>query len=133
MKIYYHIINNTFYLESMKGEYGAEWPKVKDLVEVSQEAWETFAMSSPPLGKIRGFVDGGVGWVDRTAISNDTDWALSEMERVRGELEKVQDSDPKATGTVSMWRDYRKTLRAWMGRPDSEGDTPPPQAPDSNK
>lgn len=40
-------------------------------------------------------------------------WTFSEIDRVRDELEKVQDSDPDATGTVGGWRDYRKALRVW--------------------
>lgn len=45
-------------------------------------------------------------------------WRNSELIRADGELNKVQDADPKAIGTVGQWREYRKNLRAY---PESEG------------
>lgn len=44
-------------------------------------------------------------------------WRDSELARADIELYKVQDSDPKAKGSVSEWREYRKALRAY---PESE-------------
>lgn len=41
-------------------------------------------------------------------------WAESELIRARDELEKVQDADPKAIGTVGQWREYRKALRQYI-------------------
>lgn len=41
-------------------------------------------------------------------------WAESELIRARDELEKVQDADPKAVGTVAQWREYRKSLRSYI-------------------
>ena len=38
-------------------------------------------------------------------------WAHSELARSDIELAKVQDSDPRAIGTVGNWRTYRKALR----------------------
>src|SRR5690554_636524 len=51
-------------------------------------------------------------------------WRDAELNRSDIELNKVQDSDPKAKGSVSDWRTYRKELRAW---PESEN------FPDSSK
>jgi hypothetical protein len=40
-------------------------------------------------------------------------WRDRELIRADIELNKVQDSDPKAVGSVLDWRTYRKALRAW--------------------
>lgn len=45
-------------------------------------------------------------------------WRDAELVRADEELNKVQDADPKAKGTVGDWRNYRKNLRAY---PESEG------------
>lgn len=45
-------------------------------------------------------------------------WRNSELLRADIELNKVQDSDPKAVGTVGQWREYRKQLRAWPDHTD---------------
>jgi hypothetical protein len=46
-------------------------------------------------------------------IDSERKWRDSELINADIELNKVQDSDPKAIGTVSDWRTYRKALRAW--------------------
>lgn len=46
------------------------------------------------------------------------DWRDSELIRSDVELYKVQDSDPKAVGTVAGWREYRKALRSWPEHKD---------------
>jgi hypothetical protein len=51
------------------------------------------------------------GVVDLAVVERN--WRDSELINADIELNKVQDSDPKATGTVSDWRTYRKALRAW--------------------
>lgn len=50
--------------------------------------------------------------------SQENAWIKKELSFASNELEKVQDSDPKAVGTVSQWRDYRKALRAWPEHED---------------
>lgn len=59
-------------------------------------------------------------WSDSTAEAEFQErlWRDSELDRADIELYKVQDSDPKAKGSVSGWREYRKALRAY---PESEG------------
>ena len=57
-------------------------------------------------------------------------WRDVELDRADEELNKVQDSDPKARGTVSQWRDYRKALRAWPENPDFPEKSLRPKAPD---
>jgi len=60
-------------------------------------------------------------------------WVETEQARITEELNKVQDSDPKATGTVSEWRTYRKSLRAWYEQPSFPDEQTKPIAPDSYK
>lgn len=50
--------------------------------------------------------------------SQERQWRNAELIRADEELNKVQDADPKAVGTVGQWREYRKNLRAY---PESEG------------
>ena len=45
-------------------------------------------------------------------------WRNAELVRADEELNKVQDADPKAIGTVGQWREYRKALRNY---PSVEG------------
>lgn len=45
-------------------------------------------------------------------------WRDAELVRADEELNKVQDADPKAKGTVADWRTYRKALRNY---PSVEG------------
>lgn len=51
-------------------------------------------------------------------ISAEHIWINTELARAGLELDKVQDSDATAVGTVGQWRDYRKALRAWAGHKD---------------
>ena len=57
-------------------------------------------------------------------------WRNTELTRADYELNKVQDSDHSAVGSVGEWRTYRKALRAWpeqVGFPNKEFS---PKAPD---
>lgn len=58
-------------------------------------------------------------------------WRNSELNRSDVELNKVQDSDQKAIGTVSQWREYRKALRAWPEHKDFPIKEKRPLAPDA--
>lgn len=58
-------------------------------------------------------------------------WVESEISRARGELEKVQDSDLKAKGSVSDWRNYRKALRSWTENQNFPNKEFRPKAPDA--
>ena len=58
-------------------------------------------------------------------------WRNKELSRVDIELYKVQDSDPKAFGTVSQWREYRKALRAWPEHKEFPNKEFRPVAPDA--
>ena len=58
-------------------------------------------------------------------------WRDAELARADIELNKVQDSDPKAVGTVAGWREYRKALRAWPEHKDFPNKEKRPVPPDA--
>jgi len=58
-------------------------------------------------------------------------WVQSELARARDELDKVQDGDTKADGSVLDWRSYRKNLRAWGEHKDFPQKEFRPKAPDA--
>lgn len=67
----------------------------------------------------------GGRWVDPSSVvdaeslaEGERLWRDRELIRADEELNKVQDSDPKARGTVTDWRSYRKNLRSL---PDMQG------------
>lgn len=57
-------------------------------------------------------------------------WRNSELARADVELNKVQDSDQSAIGSVADWRAYRKSLRAWPECKDFPCVSSRPKAPD---
>lgn len=60
-------------------------------------------------------------------------WRNSELKRADIELCKVQDSDPKAIGSVSAWRNYRKFLRVWPENKNFPNRNFRPQSPDNKE
>lgn len=58
-------------------------------------------------------------------------WRNSELNRADIELYKVQDSDSKAVGSVSPWREYRKALRQWPENQHFPDSSKRPIAPDA--
>lgn len=60
-------------------------------------------------------------------------WIEEEMIRIRDELEKVQDFDPKAKGSVGDWRNYRKAIRSWSESSDFPNKDKRPAPPDMVK
>lgn len=59
-------------------------------------------------------------------------WRNSELIRADIELNKVQDSDSNAKGTVSDWRNYRKALRNYPENPSFPDTSVRPPAPDTS-
>ena len=57
-------------------------------------------------------------------------WRDSELDRADIELNKVQDGDPRAVGSVAGWREYRKALRAWPEHKDFPNKEKRPASPD---
>lgn len=58
-------------------------------------------------------------------------WRDLEIKRADIELYKVQDSDSKCFGSVSDWRNYRKSLRSWPEQPNFPNKEFRPVAPDA--
>lgn len=117
-KVYFSEKTASFYLEEDKQKYNKaqSWPD--DAKEVPYKVFEEYALSSPPEDQVRGSKNGQPCWVSNplmelNAVASELSWCRYEMERARDELEKVQDSDDKAFGSVAEWRTYRKALRAW--------------------
>lgn len=95
--------------------------------------WELIAGQSE--GKDIFVEDGVVSLKDREANVEDlsyTERAWRDIELIRADIElyKVQDSDPKAVGTVAGWREYRKALRAWPEHKDFPNKEKRPVSPD---
>lgn len=65
------------------------------------------------------------------AANDERTWRNNELFRSDIELNKVQDSDPKATGSVSDWRGYRKALRDWPDSNNFPNNEFRPKAPDA--
>lgn len=63
---------------------------------------------------------------------NERAWRDSELVRADYELNKVQDSDANSVGSVGVWREYRKLLRAWPQSVDFPDNSKRPVAPDAS-
>lgn len=137
MKVYFSPTKIAFYPYDLKKDYdkSQSWPEDSFLIE--ENIWLEFGLNSPPIGKTRGVDAQGLPcWVDVERTLEDLKsiefaWMSSELIRIREELEKVQDSDFKAKGSVADWRNYRKALRMMsesLGFPDKHIR---PKSPDS--
>lgn len=85
-----------------------------------------------------GYVYNGAMWVDdvqQTTQDSELErvWRNSELIRADIELNKVQDTDSKAVGSVAAWRDYRKALRAWPENVNFPVKNSRPKAPDAKE
>lgn len=99
--------------------------KVIELTDIDPEGRyhpSLISKSAPPHARVGMTYDnGGFYWVQESQEileSREKAWRDAELVRADEELNKVQDSDPKAKGTVSEWREYRKLLR---GLPEATG------------
>jgi hypothetical protein len=133
---YYSQITNSFYPKEFKKNYvlAGSWPT--DAILVSYESFKIFS-GSPPHGMSRGSgIDGYPCWVEKANTTEsenrniETSWVSQEMLRVRDEIEKLQDSDSSANGTISDWRVYRKSLRSWAEHHNFPNKEFRPKAPD---
>lgn len=125
-----------FYPEDLIVDYKKAGELPHDVHKVPYSLYEEYALSAAPAGNKRSSdKDGNPCWVPiiqsiESLKGMETVWVSHEMERIRAELEKVQDSDPKATGSVSDWRSYRKALRAWSESLDFPNKDKRPLSPD---
>lgn len=108
-----------FYSPSRKGFFQSDVNKSipTDAIEITQEE-KVALLDGESDGKVISVIDGVVTLTDPILaydqiVAIERAWRNSELSKSDIELNKVQDSDPKAKGSVSDWRAYRKALRAW--------------------
>lgn len=106
-----------------------------DVVDVGEEDFTKFIQTAPE-GYTRGFSNGKVSWIkviksEENLASEERYWRNRELNRSDIELNKVQDSDSNAKGSVADWRSYRKALRSWPESSDFPDSTKRPVAPDA--
>lgn len=136
MKYYYSPSQNAFYPEELLSTYKKAGTFPADAVEVPYSAFKDFSLTQAPAGFSRKYKDGKFGWEvneisQEAACAIEEQWVALELDRTRYELEKVQDSDPRARGTVSQWREYRKALRSWPEHNDFPDASSRPASPDN--
>lgn len=132
MTIYYSAITNAFYASDIHGDLIPS-----DAKEISQDKYEFLKEGQTLNQKITSDDQGNpilVSAEDTSIESRSTlerSWRNKELSRADEELNKVQDSDPKAVGSVGDWRTYRKLLRAWPESSDFPDQDKRPVSPDS--
>lgn len=115
---YYSASAQGFFTSEVNGE---NIPS--DCVEITEEYKAYLLSSESSAKKIAPDESGYPVIVDVTLSDSDKAsvekaWRDSELGQADMELNKVQDADPKAVGTVAQWREYRRALRNY---PESEG------------
>jgi len=114
--------DSMFYSPTAKGFYSKAIHKTSipdDSIELSWEEYEVLISGIMAGGSISITDSGNLVLVKEvydtnlTAAREERWWRDSELALSDTELNKVQDSDKKAVGTVSQWREYRKALRDW--------------------
>lgn len=112
----YSTKEDKFYAPEFKESYEASgtWPD--DGIEVSPEDFKEFSAGKD--GHFRKFENGALCWAESQPNLEELSraervWRDGELRRADEELNKVQDADPKAVGSVADWRTYRKALRQW--------------------
>lgn len=115
---YYSASAQGFFTSEVNGE---NIPS--DCVEITEE-YKAYLLSSESSAKKIAPDENGYPIIvdavlsDENRVMIERAWRDSELIQADVELNKVQDADPKAIGTVAQWRQYRKELRAY---PESEG------------
>lgn len=115
---YYSASTNAFYTSEINGDNIPE-----DSVEITEEC-KASLLAQQSGEKVICSDENGYPIIKDAVLSEEnlifieTQWRNQELVCADIELNKVQDADPKAVGTVAQWRDYRKMLRAY---PESEG------------
>jgi hypothetical protein len=130
MSVYFDPKDKAIYV------YGINYTGPTDsFVKIPKEVHLEFFLSTPPAGKELSVDENNLPcWADvgeKEVSLDERFWRNSELLRADIELNKVQDSDPKAMGTVGQWREYRKALRAWPEHKDFPSKAKRPVAPDA--
>lgn len=111
-KILYSAANNGFYDSALHSKTLPE-----DAIEITEEKYKELLLAQQNGSEIRAQ---GVHPCAFNKVPFQPDnhaqerlWRDTELKKADIELFKVQDSDPTSYGTVSEWREYRRSLRAW--------------------
>lgn len=108
MKIYFDPARQGFWHEGVQDNIP------NSAVQITENQYNDI-YNSINLGNIVDIVDGVLIHKSRLITYSpnvERAWRDAELSRSDIELNKVQDADPKSTGTVADWRNYRKLLRA---------------------
>ena len=129
MKVYFDPVSKGFYQSDIHIKIPPSAIEITD-----EKRWELIEGQSN--GKVIVVKDNEVTLQDDEPTEEDKAiverlWRDAELARADIELYKVQDSDPKAVGTVAGWREYRKALRAWPEHKDFPDTSKRPVAPDA--
>lgn len=102
----------------------------EDALEISDSLLQD-ALEKLNTGNLVRYLDGVITSTPKAETEqSERSWRNYELQRVDLELYKVQDSDPKAFGSVAEWRTYRKELRAWPESPYFPKSSYRPKSPD---
>ncbi|MNQ04615.1 hypothetical protein D3C85_173330 [compost metagenome] len=129
MTIYFSKSKNGFFRSEIHGDN-----KPEDCRSISEEVYLSL-IEQQSLGKLIKSDEQGLPIaVDNipslaALMLDERIWRDSELRRADVELNKVQDSDPKSTGSVSDWRLYRKALRAYPEHPEFPSRAARPTSP----
>lgn len=127
MTTYYSPSKNAFY----ESEINTSIPE--DVLEITEKKKQELLSGQAKGLVITPDVSGNPilkGDLDNLENKLEIIWRNSELVKADIELNKVQDSDPKAVGTVSQWREYRKALRGWPENSNFPNKEFRPKAPD---
>lgn len=129
IKVYFDPISKGFYQSDIHKKVPSTAVEITD-----KKRWELIAGQSE--GKVITVAGADIGLKEPDPITEDPSiperaWRNTELNRADVELYKVQDSDPKAVGTVAGWREYRKTLRAWPEQEEFPNKEKRPVSPDA--
>lgn len=133
MSYLYSPSKDSFYPEKEIEVYRNSGSLPGDCFRVDLEIFQEFALMLAPSNKIRYWDGKKLIWRDRIEDKasqdlNERSWRNSELARSDIEINKIQDGSIK--GSVTKWREYRKSLRVWPDSADFPNEKSRPIAPD---
>jgi hypothetical protein len=128
-EVYYDPVTQGFYQSDINSNIPPTAIKISDKIR-----WELIRGQAE--GKEIHWADGQLVLQEKhldlvDKVIRERSWRNNELARSDIELYKVQDADPSATGSVSQWRDYRKSLRDWPANPKFPSKESRPIPPDN--